>query len=103
MEPIPAVDFRALIVQLIDVTSKVTTYFKDVKDAPKARAKLAREATKLLVLLTDLRNRVEKNISTDPWLRGLMSLREPFMKLKSAMEDIADKLAPATSLKKVLR
>ena len=103
MDPITAVGFVAAVVQLIDVTSKVVNYFNDVKDAPKDRAKLAREAAGLLVLFTDLRYRVEEIESTDPWFTGLRSLGGPLTEFKSAMEDMADKLAPATSLKRVLR
>ena len=96
------VGFLAAVVQLIDVTSKVVNYFNGVKNAPKDRAKLAREATGLLLLFTDLRCRVEEvNTSTDPWFTSLRSLGEaggPLMEFKNAMEDIADKLAPTTSM-----
>lgn len=43
MDPITVVGFLAAIVQLIDTTSKVVTYFNGVKNAPKERAKLTRE------------------------------------------------------------
>ena len=59
MDPISAVGLAASVVQLIDVTAKAVRYFNEVKDAPKERAKLAREATGLLSLLTDLRYRIE--------------------------------------------
>ena len=94
-----AVGFLAAVVQIIDVTSKAVGYFNDVKDAPKDRAKLAREATNLLPLFTELRYRMEETNSTDPWITGLKSLGGeggPLMEFKSAMEDIANKLAPAT-------
>lgn len=89
-----------LVAQLIDVTSKVII---DVTNAPKDLGKLMREATGLLVLLTDLRYWVEETTSTDPWFSGLRSLEEPLMEFKITMEDIADKLTPAIGLKKVLR
>ena len=101
------VGFVAAVAQLIEVTSKAVTYFNDVKDAPKDRAKLAREATNLLSLFTDLRYRVEEASPTDPWFTGLKSLGQeggPLMEFKTAMENIVDKLAPAnTNLKRVLR
>lgn len=108
MDPITIVGFVAAVVQLIDVTSKVVNYLNDVKDAPKDRAKLAREATGLLALFTDLRYRLEETTSTDPWFNGLRSLAGeggPLMEFKSEMEDIANKLAPAprvVSLTRVL-
>ena len=109
MDPVTIVGFVVAVTQLIDVTSKAVNYFNNVKDAPKDRAKLAREATNLLPLLTELRYRVEDTTATDPWFSGLKSLgREggPLIEFKTAMESIVDKLAPATSvvnLKRVLR
>ena len=103
------VSFLAVVVQLIDVTSKAVQYFNDVKDAPKDRAKLAREAANILPLFTELRYRVEETTSTDLWFTGLRSLGGEggsLMEFKTAMESIADKLNPATSfvnLKRVLR
>ena len=101
MDPITIVGFIAAVVQLIDVTSKVVSYFNDVKDAPKDRAKLAREATGLFALFTDLRYRVEETTSNDPWFTGLRSLGAdggPLMEFQTAMEEIANKLTPASSV-----
>lgn len=106
MDPITVVGFVAAIVQLIDVTSKVVNYFNDIKDAPKDRAKLSREAGGLLALLIDLRYRVEETTSTNPWFAGLRSLggeRGPLMDFKHAMEEIADKLVPTTGVKNLKR
>lgn len=97
MDPITIVGFVAAVVQLIGVISKVVDSFNDMKDAPKNRAKLVREATGLLALFADLRYRVEETASTDPWFTGLRSLGAeggPLMEFKSAMEDITDKLVP---------
>ena len=109
MDPITVVSFVAAVVQLIGVTSKAVNYLNDVKNAPKDRAKLAREATNLLSLFTELRYRMEEATPTDPWFTGLRLLGGeggPLMEFKIAMEAIADKLAPATgvgNLRKVLR
>lgn len=100
MDPITVVGFLAAVVQLIDVTSKAVIYFNDVKNAPKERAKLAREATNLLSLFTELRYRVEETAATDPWFAGLRSLGGqggPLMEFKDAMDAIADKLVPPKS------
>ena len=107
MESITIVGIVAAVVQLIDVTSKAVNYLNDVKDAPKDRAKLAREATNLLSLFTELRYRVEETTSTDPWFAGLRSLGGeggPLMEFKSAMEAVVHKLAPAApaNFRKVL-
>lgn len=106
MDPITVVGFVAAVVQLIDATSKALNYLNDVKDAPKDRAKLAREATGLLSLFTDLRYRVEDANSADPWFVGLRSLGEhggPLDEFKRAMDDLADKLSPAKGVKKLTR
>lgn len=82
-----AVGFLAVVIQLIDMNSKVVSYFNDIKDAPKDRAKLARMATGLLALLIDLICQVEEeNTSTSPWFADLRLLEEkggPLMKFKS--------------------
>ncbi|EXJ70463.1 uncharacterized protein A1O5_06532 [Cladophialophora psammophila CBS 110553] len=74
MDPVTAVGLRASIVQLIDSTTKAIKYLNNVNNAPKDRARLAREATSLLALLTDLRHRLEEASSTDQWLTGIRSL-----------------------------
>ena len=97
MDPITVVGFLVAVVQLIDVTSKAVNYFNDVKDALRERAKLAREATTLLPLFTELRYRVKETTSADPWFTGLRSLGGEggrLMEFKGAMEEVADKLAP---------
>jgi hypothetical protein len=66
MDPVTVIGLVAGIVQLIDTTTKAIKYINDVKDAPRDRARLAREATSLLALLTDLRYRLEESKSTDP-------------------------------------
>ena len=59
MDLVSATGLAASVVQLIDVTAKAFRYLNDVKNAPRDRARLAREATQLLSLLTDLRYRIE--------------------------------------------
>src|SRR5438046_7959257 len=97
-----AVGLAASIVQLIDATTKIIKYLNDVKDAPKDRARLARETTSLLALLTDLRYRVDEAKSTDPWFTGVRSLgveRGPLEQFKEAMEELARKLKPESGVK----
>ena len=97
------VGLAAGIVQLIDAITKAIKYLNDVKEAPKDRATLAREATSLLILLTDLRYRVEEAKLTDPWLTGVHSLGVeggPLDQFKEAMEELARKLKPETGIKK---
>ena len=103
MEAVTVVGLAASIIQLIDTTAKAIKYINDVKDAPTERARLAREATSLLALLTDLRYRVEETTSTDPWFTGIRSLGVeggPMEQFNRAMEDLTSKLRPGKSLKK---
>lgn len=104
MDSITVVGLLAAVVQLIDVTSQVVNYFNNVKDAPKDRAKLAREATYLLPLFTELRYQVEERYRVaettpmDPRFTDLRSLGgegRPLMEFKVAMESIAKNLAPS--------
>ena len=97
-----AVGLAASIVQLIDATTKAIKYLNNVKDAPKDRATLAREAANLLALLMDLRCRVEEAESTDPWFTGVRSLGVkggPLDQFKEAMEELARKLKPESGVK----
>lgn len=105
MDPVSVLGLVASLVQLVDATSKVIGYLNDLKDAPKERARLAREATSLLTLLTDLRFRIEEAGPTDPWCASLRSLgvdQGPLDQLRRAMEELASKLVPTKQLRRVL-
>ncbi|KAH0551049.1 hypothetical protein GP486_007597 [Trichoglossum hirsutum] len=104
MDPVTAVGLAASIVQLIDGTAKVIKYLNDVKDAPKDRARLAREATSLLAILTDLRYKVEEANPTDPWFTGVLSLGVeggPLDQFNEALEELTRKLKPEKGIKKL--
>jgi len=103
MDPATAVGLAASIIQLIDVTTKAIKYLNDVKDAHKDRARLAREATSLLALLTDLRYRVEETESTDPWFTAVRLLGVeggPLERFKRAIVELVRKLKPGSGMKK---
>ena len=104
MDPMTVVGFVAALVQLVDATSKAIKYVNDIKDAPKDRARLAREATNLLSLFTDLRYRVEEVDTNDPWFTGLRSLAGeggPLHDFKIVMEDLTDSLQLGTGVQKL--
>lgn len=101
MDPVTAVSLAASIVQLIDATTKTIRYLNDVKDAPKERSRLALEATRLLVLLTDLRYKVDEARATNPLLTAVASLREPLEQFKEAIETLKRKLKPKAGLGKL--
>ncbi len=104
MDPVTAVGLAAAIIQLMDATMMAIKYLNDVKDAPKDRSKIARDATSLMVLLTDLRYRVEETDSTDPWFTGVRLLGVdggPLDQFKEALDDLARRLKPKTGIKKL--
>ena len=100
MDPVTIVGLLASVVQLIDATTKAYQYLNDVKDAPRERSTLGREALSLLVLLQDLRDRVENTKDDqDPWFAGVQSLGAPggpLDQFKACMDPLATKLAPSS-------
>jgi hypothetical protein len=104
MDPVTAVGLAATVCQLIAVVSTVVGYLNNLKEAVKDRGKLAREVTSLLATLTDLRYRIEDTNDSDPWFVGLRSLgveHGPLDQFKEAMEELAERLKPATGLNKI--
>jgi hypothetical protein len=96
------------ITALIRITTQVLGYLNDVKTASKERAKLASEAANLLALLTSMRYKVEEvEQEKNSWYDSIRSLlvgaNGPLDQFRSALEELAGKLAPATSLKKFSR
>jgi hypothetical protein len=103
MDPVTAIGLVASIIQLIDVTASTLKYLNDVKEAPKDRARLARETASLLALLTDLRYRVEEATPSEPWFNSIRALGidgGPLSQFREAMEALAKKLKPESGLKK---
>jgi hypothetical protein len=95
MDPISVVGLAASLAQLIDVATKVFRYMNDVKNAPKARAQVAQEASLLLALLTSLRYRLEDVDITDPWVQGVVTLgmaNGALDQFREALEALAAKL-----------
>jgi hypothetical protein len=104
MDPITAVGLIASIAQIIDATTKVLRYLNDVKNAPKARAQVAQEASLLLALLTSLRYRLEDTNAKDPWVQGVMTLgmaSGPLDQFREALEALAGKLQSSGTAKSV--
>ena len=108
MDPVSAIGLIASLAQLIDATSKTLRYVNNVKNAPKARAQVAQEASLLLALLTSLRYRVEDIDAGDPWVQGVLTLgiaNGPLDQFKEALESLARRLhnsGTAKSIRKAL-
>jgi len=98
MDPVTATGLVAAIIQLIGTTSAAIGYANEIRDASADRAQFAQEAASLLVLLTNLRNRLDKASSTaDPWFASLQRLGAeggPLGQLQEHMVKLNDKLRP---------
>ncbi|MCJ1295671.1 hypothetical protein MMC34_007235 [Xylographa carneopallida] len=102
MDPVSVIGLVAALLQSIDVTAQTIQYINEVKDAPKQRGRLAREASGLLMLLTDLRYRVEESDESSVWFAGVRSLEIPLQLFKDDLEDIAHKLRPKNTIRTAL-
>ena len=96
-----AISLLASLAQLIDAAGKVIRYLHDVKDAPKARAQIAQEASLLVGFLTSLRLRLQYADAQDPWVTGVLSLagaNGPLAQFKEVLNLLEKKLLdPANS------
>ena len=104
MDPLSALGLAVNIAQVIDGVTKIVGYINDVKDAPKDRARLARECTSLLEYLVDFRYRVEEASANDPWYtsaRLLAGQDGPLIEFVEELEIMKAKLKPQKGLKKV--
>ncbi|KAL8670309.1 MAG: hypothetical protein Q9168_005140 [Polycauliona sp. 1 TL-2023] len=98
----------ASIAQLISLTAKTIKYLNSVKDASEDRARLLQETTGLLPLFVKLQGQIEAANAdrTLQWFDGIRSLATeygPLDQLRTALEQIVQKLKPRTGLKKVAR
>jgi FtsZ-binding cell division protein ZapB len=96
------------IAALIGTTTQILGYLNDVKTASKERAKLASEVANLMALLTSIRYKVEEaEEEKNTWYNSVRSLlggaNGPLDQFRSALEELAGKLDPATGLKKISR
>jgi len=86
----------------LSLTKKPLRHPSDVKGTPKDRARLAREITSLLALMTDLRYCVEEATSSEPWFTSVRALGVeggPLSQFHEAIEILAAKLKPESGLK----
>jgi hypothetical protein len=104
MDPVTGIGLVASVAQLIGVVATLVTYVNDVKDAPKERARLAREAAGLLAFLTEFRYGIEESGLEDSRFSGVRLLAREGGPLESFAEDVKvllRKLKPATGPRKI--
>src|SRR5436190_7711926 len=103
MDPVTAVGLVASIVQLIDVTNKVVNYINDVREAPRERIELGKEAKLVLDLLMKLKAKAEQYETSQSWQSNVPWLGGPdgpLNLLKMAMEEMASKLEGEKGVKR---
>jgi len=93
MDPL---SLTASIIAVLQLTSTLTSYINDVKNATTERAQVAVEASSLYNLLTTLRFRVEGARSDDPWFNQVKLLgikNGPLDQFKVILETIVGQLS----------
>lgn len=103
MDPL---SITASIIAILDLTTKAIQYLGDVKNAPKARASLAIEASNLYALLVNLRYRLEEGRSNEAWYTAVRSLgveNGPLDQYKNTLEQLQRKLGRGGWMKEVGR
>ena len=86
----------ASIIAVLQLTTALTGYFNDVRNATSEQAKVAVEASNLYALLTSLRFRVEGARSDAPWFNQVKMLgtkHGPLDQLRGTLEAMVEKLS----------
>jgi hypothetical protein len=99
-----AVGFAASLVSLVQLTSDIVSYLKDVKDAHEDRATIYDELIALRTLLAPLEKRVRRSQAEDPWLSSVCALGAPnglLEQLRNDLLHLLHKLRPVEGAKKV--
>lgn len=87
----------ASIIAILQLTTKLTGYINDVRQATTEQAKVAIEASNLYCLLTTLRFRVGAAGSDDPWFTQVKMLAMPNGPLDQ-FQDILERMVEQISL-----
>jgi hypothetical protein len=88
----------ASIIAVLQLTSTLTSYLNDVRNATKEQAEMAVEASNLYTLLTNLRFRVEGARSDGAWfthVRALAVRNGPLDQFKDVLENIVEHISPS--------
>ena len=97
MDPL---SISASITALLQVTTAIISYLRDLQDAPNDRMRFTREVADLKILLTLLQSRVKRAKPEDPWFTAVLALGDgPLDQLKSHLDQLALKLGPPKGLK----
>ena len=93
MDPL---SMTASIIAILELTTTLTSYFNDVRNATKEQVHVAVEASNLYSLLTSLRFRVEEARSSDPWFIQVKLLGQengPLDQFKEVLEKMLGQIS----------
>jgi hypothetical protein len=100
MDPL---SIAASIAAVLQLSAKVLAYMNDVKDASKAYAQCAIEASNIHSLLTNLRFRIGASTGSEPWyaaVRDLAVKDGALDQFKTALELLEDHVTDGGKLKR---
>lgn len=92
----------ASIIAILELTGTVVQYVNDVKDASAERLRIRDQISSTSFLLYMLKDLIQQAHSSEPWLSRVQSLgvpKGPLEQFKSALEQLALRLAPPKGLK----
>jgi hypothetical protein len=94
----------ASILAVLQITSTVTQYLKDVRGGTEDRTRLRDEIRSTICLLEMLKDRIEDPETIDKWFDAVRLLDGPdgpLIQFKNALELLAKKLAPRGRIQQV--
>lgn len=94
----------ASIIAILQLTTTLTGYINDARNATREQAMVAVEASTLYSLLTRLRFRVEAAQSDDPWfnqVRMLGTQDGPLDQFKDVLERMVGQISPSRKRDKI--
>jgi hypothetical protein len=102
MDPL---SFSASLLAVLELSATLMKYVNDVRNAPKERAQIGREASNLYALLTSPRFRVEDAQADDPWFTQIKLLaveNGALSQFKTILERLVSKLDSSSKLRDLL-
>ena len=97
MDPL---SITAGVIAIVGLTTKLTDFLSEVKNASDQQKTLAIEVSNLSFLMTSLRFRMDTVARTDPWFYNVQMLGSPngpLEQLRAALENITRRLDSSTS------
>jgi hypothetical protein len=102
--PMDPLSITAGIIGILDLANKVIHYLDDVKNASEDRVRCALEVSSMNTLFLTLKYRLEKESSKESWYMAVQALavpKGPLDQYRHALEQLLEKLAPASGIQKV--